>query len=362
MSISRGQSVIFLAICGLVLLLFVVGRLGHRRAASELAGPRFEVARSVELGYLPLADTVPIEIPFRNTGAKRLRIYRVDTSCGCVAAKLDKDTFAAGESGTLKFRYHTGGGAGRTVSVTAYVRSNDPGNPTLTLQMRGMMTPAVIASPRSMQFGRVELGSTAVREMTVVAAGGAKEFGVKNVRSDIPLLHLSISKSGALASSPGIDLSQAYVLVAKLEAKGAPKVLDGKIFIETTLDSGEPLNIPVSARLESSIKAAPTRLLWQTSAKQPTARELVITVTSPIPIEMRPLQPAPIKTMVETEGPSRVWRFRCRPERDDVESTDGFLRFSIAGHPAEETFEIPFSIVRIPSTKQSEAGGDRGPR
>lgn len=64
---------------------------------------------------------VALGFPFKNTGSQSVRIVSLVPSCDCLSPKLDKQTFAPGESGELNVEFSVGGRAGRqekTITVT----------------------------------------------------------------------------------------------------------------------------------------------------------------------------------------------------------------------------------------------------
>jgi hypothetical protein len=64
------------------------------------------------------------EFKFTNTSKKKLRIKRVQTTCGCTVADLDKLEYAPGESGVIKVSYRAGSQPGK-VTKYLYVHIDD---------------------------------------------------------------------------------------------------------------------------------------------------------------------------------------------------------------------------------------------
>jgi mono/diheme cytochrome c family protein len=72
---------------------------------------------------------------FRNGGADTLIIEKVTSSCGCMATVVNSETIGPGETGEIKVTVDTSWKKGR-VEKTVQVKSNDPLNPLVILQLR----------------------------------------------------------------------------------------------------------------------------------------------------------------------------------------------------------------------------------
>ncbi|MFA6287813.1 MAG: DUF1573 domain-containing protein [Opitutaceae bacterium] len=63
---------------------------------------------------------------FKNTSDKPVHILGVTSSCGCTVGKLEKDVYAAGESGEVSARFQVGNKRGRQVSILTVRTDGDP--------------------------------------------------------------------------------------------------------------------------------------------------------------------------------------------------------------------------------------------
>lgn len=82
---------------------------------------------------------------FTNTGAVPLIIHNAQKSCGCTVPTWPKEPILPGEKAKIKVKYDTN----RLGNFTKYVTitSNDPKNPTLRLNITGMVEKEVAARP-----------------------------------------------------------------------------------------------------------------------------------------------------------------------------------------------------------------------
>jgi len=81
---------------GILAMVIALGT--ETRALADLEWSISEVKKSVPIG----TETVEAEYPFKNTGSTTVTIKSLSPSCGCVAAELEKRTYAPGESGVVK--------------------------------------------------------------------------------------------------------------------------------------------------------------------------------------------------------------------------------------------------------------------
>jgi hypothetical protein len=79
-------------------------------------------------GAIPATDTVEHIFTVRNAGGAPLNLARVQTSCGCTAAVLDKQVLEPGEETRLKVTFDPRGRNGPQ-SRTIWIHSNDPKTP-----------------------------------------------------------------------------------------------------------------------------------------------------------------------------------------------------------------------------------------
>ena len=83
----------------------------------------------ITLGDLKQGPEVSGEFEFKNTGEGVLIIKKVTPSCGCTGLIADeKKEFQPGETGKIKFTFHTEGRTGVN-KKTLTVESNDLANP-----------------------------------------------------------------------------------------------------------------------------------------------------------------------------------------------------------------------------------------
>ncbi len=85
--------------------------------------------------------TVQTLINFTNTGKSELNIRSIKPNCGCTVAKMEKDAFAPGESGTLQIEFNAQGRRG-SQQKSIVIFSNDPIEPTQRLIIKAKVLDA----------------------------------------------------------------------------------------------------------------------------------------------------------------------------------------------------------------------------
>ena len=106
---------------------------------------------------------------FTNRGAKPVKILNVRPSCGCTAAKPERDVVAPGESSHLSAEISTANRIG-LVSVSIVVETDDAVQPTYSLTLNVNITEAVQMTPRLL-FWKIGGPATAKRAVLKTANG-----------------------------------------------------------------------------------------------------------------------------------------------------------------------------------------------
>lgn len=153
------------------------------QAQSVSAGkPRIEAVDPVyDFGEKPNIEKVEHEFTIKNTGDGVLNITRVSTSCGCTVAQPEKKELQPGESTVVKATLNLAGRNG-PITKTVTIFSNDPENPQLTLEFKGVAKSLIAIEPdRLVQFG--EFPSDEKPEPKTV-----------EIKSVVPELKFSITK------------------------------------------------------------------------------------------------------------------------------------------------------------------------
>lgn len=105
-------------------LVLVFGWLAGRPCRAELAF----TAKEATLTAKPSDSVLEAKFEFRNAGPKPVKVYNLASSCQCLGAKADKESYAPGESGVITARYSASAFSGRHTKSLA-VSTDDGAKP-----------------------------------------------------------------------------------------------------------------------------------------------------------------------------------------------------------------------------------------
>ncbi len=136
----------------LLLLLMVTA------STADLVFERETVALTPKAG----ADREIITFPFRNNGTKPLTIERVEVSCGCTTADLDKHRFEPGEKGELTIIFDLDGLAGKQQKTVQVYYDRGP---MVMLTINALLAEAPTVAPTFLTW---KVGAAADEQVAVV--------------------------------------------------------------------------------------------------------------------------------------------------------------------------------------------------
>lgn len=92
---------------------------------AQIIGPKISIPVSAhDFGNIKQGDVVKFEFDIVNSGDDILKIKNVNASCGCTAAKPDKNELGPGEGTKLKVEFNSAGRVGKQVK-TVFIETND---------------------------------------------------------------------------------------------------------------------------------------------------------------------------------------------------------------------------------------------
>lgn len=138
--------------------------------SAQIIGPKAATQQlEFDFGSVQEGKTVENYFVVTNNGGDILKILNVRASCGCTAAKPDKDLLNPGESAKINFKFNTTGRFGHQEKFV-YVNTNDPDKKEIRLKFYGNIvqtqTVSKTAQPRILftetqhDYGIVKEGGT----------------------------------------------------------------------------------------------------------------------------------------------------------------------------------------------------------
>ena len=223
-------------------LILVAGLL----AGNAWATPKLVVEPpAFDFGEAPQGETVRHTFSFSNQGDEPLNIEKVKSSCGCTAALLSAKTLAPGESGELQANFDSTRFSG-AVTKTISLYSNDPTQPVMQLQVKGIVREALSVVPAQINLGAVTTGKTAVAQATLKNQSDS-DLRLENVQTSSPDLVVKLSE-GTLPAG------QSTVMEIQLTSKPGQNGFSGYVVIPAQGTLKSDLRIPVQASIRPSAK------------------------------------------------------------------------------------------------------------
>ncbi|RMF56180.1 DUF1573 domain-containing protein, partial [Candidatus Woesearchaeota archaeon] len=131
---------------GLMTAMFFILAAVVAACSSNTSAPRIELsADSFDLGDINPDNGIRTETFFvKNTGEMPLKIESVSTSCGCTEAEVESEEIAPGSQTKLTVSYDPSVHPGLTgrIKRIVYIKSNDPLNEEVELELTGNMLPS----------------------------------------------------------------------------------------------------------------------------------------------------------------------------------------------------------------------------
>jgi hypothetical protein len=219
-------------------------------ASTNSSGPKIQFAESVyDFGKVSAGDPVKHEFVFTNTGNELLILTNVQPSCGCTTAGEWSHQVEPGKTGTIPVQFNSSAYNG-PVTKTVTVTSNDKGQPTVVLQIKGTVWKPIDVQPQFVMLSvNAESQSNDTKLVHIVNNG------------DEPLT-LSAPESNNKAfiaelvtNTPGKDYNLNISTVGPLDAG-----VQGQVSIKTSSTKTPVLNVTAWANVAPAVAFAPSVL------------------------------------------------------------------------------------------------------
>jgi Protein of unknown function (DUF1573) len=205
-----------------------------------------------DFGKVERGDHVMHNFVVTNVGGDLLKISDVRASCGCTAAKPEKDQIAPGESTNIKVDFNSTGRHGKQTKIIT-VKTNDPDKPEIRYMLTGIViepgtmanmnnTPIMFFTETQHDFGTVQEGQVVDYTFNFVNKGNGP-LNISNVKT-------SCGCTAALVSSDTIDAGKEGTLKVQLDTKNHV----GKMTRSVTIFSNDPANANMILTISADVK------------------------------------------------------------------------------------------------------------
>lgn len=209
------------------------------------------------------------EVGIVNIGTETLKIDRVEPSCGCTTAPLNKSTIAPGDTATMSVAVDLPGTSGRQTKHIS-IHSNDVAHPMIGLTLTAEVVRIITVSPAKFPLPVAPIDSTIITSVQVT------NNGRDIVVLEAPVVFEEQGLTIALDSLTRTSLNPGEIVM--LSARITPKVeggVYGKVMVRTSSSSMPNLVIPAQmiARREATAtgdsSAAPDDTARTRGARRP---------------------------------------------------------------------------------------------
>lgn len=213
-----------------------------------------------EFGKIPDDKNAIATFKFTNNGKADLEIKSTQASCGCTVPALAKRIYKPGEAGEISVEYHPQGKRGAQHTRVSVV-SNDPGKPTIELEVKSEVNPLVMVEPMLVNLGQFVKGkpTTASAKVTSrIATVRAESATPNNVNIESKL------GSPTTAEANGETLTE-WPIEITMPANAPVGQFTANVAIKTN-DPARLLNLTVMGEVMGDVTVNPQRVALQSLA------------------------------------------------------------------------------------------------
>ncbi len=231
------------------------GRKAETTAVTGVTGPKIAFATPEhDFGQIKNGEVIKHAYVFTNNGSATLVISNVQTSCGCTTAGEWTRQVEPGKTGSIPIQFNSGsfsGAVGKSITVTC----NDPNQPTVVLQIKGVIWKPIDVTPQ-------------YPFLTVTTESPPATMTVRIVNNEETPLTLSAPESNNSAfiaelktNEPGKQFELIVTTVPPLPAEN----VQGQFTFKTSSTNLPILNVGVWARVQPVVVVTPPRIALPTA-------------------------------------------------------------------------------------------------
>lgn len=218
-----------------------------------------------DFGKIYIGDNIKHKFKFKNLGSGELIISNVKSSCGCTAALVTKNKLLKNEEGEVEIRFNPGSFVGR-VTKSVVVNSNDQENPSYRLVISGEVVEEVSVNPKRVNFGIIRKGDICTKALEVKTI---PEFNIKLKKVESPNTYITVTED-----KTNEDNSYRYqITFSNYDYLGK---FNGIIFVYTSSDKQERIDIPFSGEIIGDITFYPETVSFGTVKKNQNTKKTLI--------------------------------------------------------------------------------------
>lgn len=194
-------------------------------------------------------------ITVKNIYEENIRLLNVGTTCGCTAARPDKDLLKTGEvanievkMNTVKFSRQKNSNVDVTVSFTD--KRGITSSKKVRVPISAYIRPDVVVEPGGVNFGSIDIGAGAEQRVRVSYAG-RNNWMINGVTSGNPYIEAKAVETSRVGGTVKYDL------VVRVKPEAPVGTLRDKIILNTNDTQGPTVPVLVEGKVEPDIVVTP---------------------------------------------------------------------------------------------------------
>lgn len=205
---------------------------------------------------------------FENIYEETLRVAGVRSSCGCTSVSLTKDTLHTFEKGGVVATFNTASFLGHR-SATLTITFDKPFSAEVQLNVQGFIRSDVVFTPGSVDFGVVDIGRGASKQVAINYAGKA-DWRILDVRSANSHLEVELNERGRGNGRV------AYDMVVFLKPDLAEGFFQDQLLLVTNDSRNASVPLVVEGRVAPALSLSPASLYLGSLAPGETAKKQLV--------------------------------------------------------------------------------------
>lgn len=152
--------------------------------SADKAAPKAVAPNSIhDFGAQPPESELSHQFEIRNEGTAPLTLEKAGTTCSCTISSVKNEAIQPGKSGFVKLEWNVGKKVG-PFSHSATIKTNDPKNPFLVLNVIGMTASQLKYTPGHLSWEELPIGQDA-RDQFLITSQSWNDFQLENIRINL---------------------------------------------------------------------------------------------------------------------------------------------------------------------------------
>lgn len=211
-----------------------------------------------DFGVMKMGDSGTHTFVVRNEGKAPLKLGKPRTTCQCTISEAAKNEIPPGGEGTITLDWKPTSPAER-FDKGAFIPTNDPEMPEITLAVIGRVDPLVVVEPTGNWFAGKVVGDTPIVVTGYVYSRLLDDLKIESARSENPLL-TAVANPMSDEKLKEYDAKTGYEIVATLSPGIPVGRFNEPLTIETNVDdkSFQKIETTVTGTRQGPIEVLPT--------------------------------------------------------------------------------------------------------